>query len=229
MFIGRVQRYVAALPTLGSRADVSRQSVAAQIFRGLFVILLLLEVLNAIGILHFGLTYTWSGLVVTGAIVFLGIEVVERIISRRIGAHLHWSAWGLAFTSIFIDAFGDMTHLYTQVGFYDTVAHAIGGAVTALVFAQMIAGLARAYRQGLSARIQILLAYTVAISFGAYYEMEEYLEDALTGSGRSGGNADTALDICMDVLGATLVLVVLLMWLYRQERGRRASVARVLR
>lgn len=229
MFISRVQRHVAALPALGSRVGLSTQSLGIQVFRGLFVLLLSLEVLNAIGILHFGLTYTWSGLVVTGALVFFGIEFVQSVVFRRTETHLHWSVWGLAFASVFIDAFGDMMHLYTDIGSYDKVAHAIGGAVTALVLFQMVSALARAYRHTLSPRIRILLAYTLAISFGAYYEMEEYLEDALTGSHRSGGSGDTALDICMDILGATLVLVAFLAWRHWQERGRRASIARVLR
>ncbi len=199
----------------------TKRKILVTLFRVLFCGLILFEVANHLHILNFPLSFTWFGLLITSVTVLAAIEIANHILKWYWHASLHWSTWSLAFISIFIDAFGDIGHFYTRFWWYDNAAHAIGGLVACLFIFNVVKAFEKASKYQLPYAVRYIFAYAITLSVGTYYEIEEYLEDVFTGSQRSGGNADTANDLLMNAIGATLVLIILFaVNIYRVRRAK---------
>lgn len=116
---------------------------------------------------------------------------------------------------IYFDAIGDYTHWYATYQYYDVWMHGLGGASTALFiyywYSQTLLG-------KLPRSVVLWLALATAMAFGSLYEIEEYLEDVITGSYRLGDGFDTANDMFMNTTGA--ILVLLLAWLLYKHRQK---------
>lgn len=187
--------------------------------RAAFAILLIVEILGALGVTGLTVTYTWLGLFVTLIAVAVGIEWGSVVLRRRWHAELHWSVWVLAFAAVALDAFGDMLGFYARYPWYDQFGHYIGTVcTTSIIFAFV-----RAIYQRAASELPFVafpLSLGLAITFGTLYEIEEYLEDYFRLTNRLGDGPDTANDLLMNLLGALTVVIVL--WLYHR-RGRVSS------
>jgi hypothetical protein len=165
--------------------EIEEAAVMKYLFRAAFLALFLFELANALGILHIDLSYTWLGLMVTLLIVFLVMEAVHRSFQHQGHPGLHWNVWLLGFSSIFIDALGDVFDWYHQFSWYDQAAHLTSSAFLCLVVFQIIHVYAKARSLSYSNHLKILLASLGSVTAGVVYEIEEYLEDWFTGSSRS--------------------------------------------
>lgn len=180
------------------------------LLRLLLLALFLFELANQRGLLHVGLDYTWTGLTATLGVVVLGIEGIHALLKKTGHPGLHWSVWALAFSSISVDALGDVSHFYSTYPWYDRFAHATGASVTFIIIWNIVRSFFQSKAADLSTKLLFILSYSLAITAGTFYEIEEYLEDVFTGSHRSGGGADTADDLLMNTIGITVI--ALLIW-----------------
>ncbi len=189
---------------------------------GLFLGLFLFELLNLLGILEVRLDYTWRGRVISTAFVFLVAYGVDSVMRRWVGKRLSGWVWVAMILLILVDFCGDVFRLYLSVGWYDRFAHALSGPLVAgslfLVFRDLAAGLAWRVPRGVVG----LLAFGTHETFSVLYEMQEYLEDVLFGSRRSGGGMDTADDLTLSFVGGALTIVAcVLVDALRADRSRK--------
>lgn len=179
------------------------------ISRVAFLGLIIFELLNQFNILHFTLDFTWFGLALTSVVAWASLEIALRVFT---GAHAHHFHFGAIFAVVavmtYVDALGDILHLYSKISFYDQIAHFSGGAFIAIVFAIIIHHLDRLniITLGRFAKATFIIALTAL--GGSLYEIEEYLEDYFRGSNRLGDGPDTANDIMLAIIAAVLVAAV---------------------
>ncbi len=187
-----------------------------RVARFAFAAWLLVEILSWAGVFPLSLEFTWLGLVLTASLAWLALEVISWRL-RKVGAG---NLWGWTFLAALLsqctDAFGDILRLYGTYGWYDQVAHIVGGAVVALVFYNIFYNL-----QGHgSLRLTKGWMYTFSIfssmAIGSLYELEEYGEDVLFHSNRLGSAFDTGNDMLMNTIGA--IVLVLSIVLARRKR-----------
>lgn len=188
-----------------------------------YAALLVFELLNGLGILHFELDFTWFGLALTSIIAWLVVEITGRILRTRYRC-THILPWFLAISVVvvYIDALGDILHFYSRFPWYDRVAHFAGG----LVFATGFSLILRHLRATNIVKFgnALFSTFTIAMTAlgAALYEIEEYLEDFFTGSNRLGNGFDTADDLMLGITGAVIVVIAHRiaprLWRYRQSR-----------
>lgn len=189
-----------------------------QVVRGVFATWLSIELLSWAGVLPLTLEFTWLGLVLTASVAWAGVEIISWRL-RKSGARNLWAGtFFLVLLSQCTDAFGDILLLYGTYSWYDQVAHVVGGMALGLVFAvtfiaAQAAGVARFGKKSLGA-----LAVACAMALGSLYELEEYLEDVLTGSNRLGTGMDTGNDMLMNTIGAIAVVLVVQLVAHRRTR-----------
>lgn len=192
--------------------------------RAFFALLLAFEIANWIGMLHVKLEFTWSGLILTLAAVWGVVEAIQRWLRRAYKTTLPWYAFALAFVPVAYDAIGDTFHLYGRFLWYDQYGHLQGGAATAAFVFIVFAILRNVGRVSWGLRSQSFFAFTTAVTFGVFYELEEYGEDLLACYHRDlvsaflqrfllcgyrfGDALDTGNDLFMNVVGGILVLAV---------------------
>ena len=189
------------------------------LFRLCFLALLGFELANSVQLIHFSLSYTWLGLLITITVIWAVIELVQSRLVAWGSEGLSWTVWALSLISICIDAGGDIMHWYDAFDWYDRVAHSIGGFVTVFIIWNIVRAIINAKRIQLPAFLTPFLAYCITLSLGCIYEIEEYLEDVFTGSHRSGGSIDTADDLLMNFLGAGVAFACI--WYVTVYRKRR--------
>lgn len=182
-----------------------------------FVSLFVFELGNFLNLLPFEPDYTWLGLMLTLGFVFGAIEGLDVVFRRTSGSALPVLVWPLTLSAVTIDALGDTLHWFTRFSWYDQVAHfGITALAVGVVFYILSTGLAGGGLQ-LSRGVRLGLAYVIVLALGSVYEVEEYVEGRLFGTNRSGGDLDTANDMLMNLLGASLVVVLTLVWQYRKR------------
>lgn len=180
--------------------------------------LMALELLAVLGVLNVQVTYTTFGLLLTSTAVFLGIEIVHRLIQSHHPVGLQWWSTLPVVASTLLDAGGDFFHWYSRFAWFDTALHFFGTfAATAFVWNIVSIFLKN------KADHRILLWATCAsgIALGAVYEIEEYLEDFVTASNRLGDGPDTGNDLTMDALGA--VAFILVLWWHRRSTHQKTA------
>ena len=188
-----------------------------QLIRGCFAALIIFEIGNLLHIFHNDLSYTWLGLAITTTAVVTAIEVFNHHLSTFHQRELPWQVWMYALAALTVDVAGDITHWYTIYPWYDTLAHFIGGAMATLVIWHILSAYFHSIQLRLPLVIHFGFAYAITLALGCLYEIEEFLEDVFTGSQRSGGNADTAIDLSMNTLGASLAITIIWYFLLRRK------------
>lgn len=174
--------------------------------RLMFAGVIIVEGLNWGGILHGQLDFTWGGLMLTAVSVWAGVEAIHYWLRRRTGFGLPWFSVLLAVASLYIDAFGDMLHGYSSFWWYDQMAHLVGGSAVGLVLAAVSWRLTAAGKNW-DWVVSFCIVFGTAF-FASLYEIEEYLEDRLTGSRRLGDGFDTADDMMWGIVGGILVAFI---------------------
>lgn len=185
------------------------------ISRLLLGILLLFELSNQFGLLHFTLDFTWFGLVITGAVIWLFVEGASYILEKRSGRPIPGIIFLLVLVAVYVDALGDILHFYGRFYWYDEVAHLIGGATAAGILFFMVW---TSLRHKIKALGISLFSLGISSFLGVLYEIEEYLEDLLTGSHRLGDGPDTASDLLFNTLGALFVIGLMVSYFYRRRK-----------
>lgn len=195
------------------------------IIRFLFWALLGFEFLNWIEILHFEVKFTWLGLIITAGVVYGFIEYLHRYLKKHHQAGMPWIAFVFGFVPVFYDATGDVFYWY-DFWWYDVVAHFLGSAMAAAVIFSFFRILRRVNFTNWYFGTKMFFAFTTAVTFGVFFELEEFGEDFLTcyhrdfipflvekllPCGTRFGNAfDTGADLFFDVLGG--LTAVLITW-----------------
>jgi hypothetical protein len=177
---------------------------------------ILVEALSWAKVLPLTLEFTWFGLILTASFAWGAIEFISWRL-RKIGAQ---SLWGgtllLALLSQCTDAGGDIFRLYGTYGWYDQVAHIIGGAAVALIVFNLFTSLHVAQRISLGPKLRGWIAVMGSMAIGSLYEIEEYSEDVIRHSHRLGDAFDTANDMLCNTIGAIL-LVLVIVWVRRRK------------
>lgn len=180
-----------------------------QFSRWLFFALIIFELLNQAGILHFTLDFTWFGLAVTGIVIWFIVETTSYFLKKSCGYPL--AGWVILATTgaVYLDALGDILRFYGRFGWYDQLAHFLGGAVAAALLFVVINSFNRCGKIKLGCIGQAIFSLFAVSFFGVLYELEEYFEDYFTGSHRLGDGPDTANDLFLNLLGALTVIVII--------------------
>ena len=164
--------------------------------------LILFETLNLFGVLHFTLDFSWLGLIITSTVSLIALEVIYYLKRSDLPPTLPYL---LAAIGLWIDALGDMAHMYGKYAWYDQFAHLFGGAVLMSLAILLLMSLLE------KGGIPILLALFICLSFasfaGNFYEIEEHLEDRFYHGRqvRLGDGPDTVDDIILNTLGGIAV------------------------
>lgn len=169
--------------------------------------LILFELLNEFGILRYTLDFTWLGLVVTSVIAWTVLEIAAHLLKKSCGQTMNFWAIVFAIGIIYVDALGDILHLYSKFGWYDQMAHFVGGVVVAGLVYNIIWHLCRCRKISMRRAGMAFVAIAVTTFINTLYEIEEYLEDYFTGSHRLGDGPDTANDLLLSVLGAAVIIL----------------------
>jgi hypothetical protein len=197
--------------------------------RILIIGLIATEFLNRFGFLHFPLTFTWDGLIVTSIIVWLLLETTSLLLKKSCGLMLSGWIFPLAATVLYIDALGDILRLYSQFGWYDQVAHILGGMSVGATLFSVIHSYVHCGKIRLGRWGQGIFALFGAAFFGVLYELEEYFEDYFNHVHlRLGDGPDTANDLLLDVVGAGIIILLIILVIYnhkhRQEQPAQNNV-----
>jgi len=166
------------------------------------------ELLNYVEILHFTLDFTWLGLVLTSGFVWVVMEIVSAQLKKTTGKGLPWYVFCIALIGISWDALGDVSHWYSKFDWYDHVGHGVGGAMATLVFFFVFYRMHQAGKIKVGPKLLGFMAFCGGTFLGVLYELEEYLEDVITGGNRLGSGVDTANDMMWNAIGAVAVVLV---------------------
>lgn len=180
---------------------------------------LVFEFLNWVGVLHVPLSFTWLGLMFTVLFVWVAVELISRWLGHRTGSGLSAGIYVVAFAGISMDALGDVMLWYITFDWYDQIAHALAGGVGAgLVSFNVLWRFHQAGHVQLSPSLSAFFAWTIANLTGAFYEIEEYLEDVITGGNRLGDGPDTANDLMLNLIGSAVALFIASFILRRRRK-----------
>lgn len=188
--------------------------------RILFGVLLTIELLAWVGAISIHLDFTWFGLVATLAVSWIAVEAVIRYSEKR--TDITWSGWVLltTFTSLAIDALGDMNRWYSRFLWYDQLAHLAGGVTTMIFVSFAVSSYFRIHGLPFRGKAQFFFSLGIATLIGVIYEIEEFTEDALLHSNRFGDAIDTVTDLMLNLSGASVIGALIFFALWRIERGR---------
>lgn len=170
--------------------------------RCFFAPLSVFELLNALGVLHFTLAFTWWGLVITCIPVWVALEVSFYHYQKR---QLHFPWWVIVpvILAVYFDALGDIAEFYNNFLWWDQVAHAMGSIAIACWVGAIVLPVWKVDR--LSSKYRFLFLMSFSVFLGVVYEMAEYFEDLISSSRRLGDGFDTVNDLLWDTFGAVLV------------------------
>lgn len=194
--------------------------------RLLFAGLIIFEILNVLKILQFNTQFTWVGLVITAVFAFTVLEITAYKYRQKKGYYLHWSIWLIITGALSMDAAGDFFHFYGKMEWWDQAVHCSVSAIIAFtLFVVINAFWIDKFKFSLllktgRLKLSLFLAATAAVSLGALYEVEEYLEDVLFHTNRLGPGTDTANDLTLNILGV-LVTVIFICAHYLITRKRK--------
>jgi hypothetical protein len=176
--------------------------------------LVIFELLNQFGFLHFTLNFTWFGLAITSIVVWLMLEICSYFLKKKYGYCLAGWVLALAAAGLYVDALGDILRWYGKYGWYDQLAHVLGGAACGGIFFFIIYTFIRAGKIKLGLFGQGTFALFSASFLGVAYELEEYFEDYFTGSKRLGDGPDTANDLFLNIVGALSIILITSIYLH---------------
>lgn len=174
-----------------------KSSPVIKFIRIAFAALILFETLNMVGILHATLVYSWFGLVITAVAVWSSLEFANR--QRPIRP----LAWAIAFVPILLDAGGDILKFYATIPNYAWFLHYSSSGLFAVVLMLWT----------LQNRKKITgwdywYAWTMVVSVGALYDLEEFWESTFLHNNRYLGGSVELIDITFDCLGALTAIII---------------------
>lgn len=178
-----------------------------------FLLLLAFELLNFFKVFHIQLHFSWLTLAFLTIIAWLTWEIIFFYLKRQKIYSLAIIPAFLFIFSLFIDVLGNVSGWYGQIEWYDRLAHliaggAIGGAALAVLW-----GLNSSGKIKLSVPMTGLFAFSLTTVLGALYEIEEYFEDKFLGTHRLGDGPDVADDLFLDMTGALVVIIIIMLCL----------------
>lgn len=162
------------------------------------------------------------GVAVACALAFGCAALLPRLFSRGglvLGPSLEllwlapfFAAWGL----------GEGWALFARVPLWDSLTHALGGA---MAFSLAAAWARPRLRAGTAALA--LLGLGAALAAGAVWEIGEFASDQLLRTATQNGNADTMSDLCFDLVGGVAAgLLALVLGRRRCARAPKRPPAR---
>lgn len=207
--------------------NIFGDNMAINLMRIGFFALIVFEFLNVVNIITLNTQYTWRGLLLTAVFSLVVLEWTNIQYVQKKGRPLPWVIWLVIETALAVDAFGDFFFLYARFPWWDQLVHFSVSAILAYILFIVIDAFwidhfkfALLLKSG-KTRLALLLSATTAISFGALYEVEEYVEDLLFFTHRSGGGVDTANDLSMNLLGVifSVSLMVAYHWFVKWRKN----------
>ena len=169
---------------------------------------IIFDLLNWLEILHFSLDFTWLGLVVTSGFVWGAIEFTSAKVKKATGQTLPWIVYFGGLFSVSMDALGDIAHWYSAFEWYDQMTHVLGAGMAALIAFFVFWRLNQAGNIKVGKKLIGFMAFTTTAFLGVLYELEEYIEDIITGGNRLGTGVDTANDMMWNTIGALVVVII---------------------
>jgi hypothetical protein len=171
--------------------------------RILILILISFEFLNLVGVLKFTLDFSWLGLLVTSTGTLVGIEAIYHGMRKK-NFYLSGLPYFLVALGLWLDATGDILHLYGRIEIYDRFMHLVGGGIIMAVALSIFSLFQKKYALPLFLILTLSLGSTAIL--GDLYEIEEYLEDKLYHGRqvRLGDGPDTADDLMWNLTGGVL-------------------------
>lgn len=186
-------------------------------WRLLFGALVTIELLTFLRIIPLSPTYTILGLLITALFTWLVVEIIQFVF-EAFGTHnlYRWQMTLLLVAVVYLDAIGDFFNFYTTIPNYDGFLHFFTPAVGTWWIWQLLQILYPSCAQS----FRILATATTTLSLASLYEIEEYLEDWLTGSHRLGDSFDTGNDLFMALVGTILMLLIITLYLAGNKKNR---------
>lgn len=175
----------------------------------LLIGLLVFELLNYTGVLNYEVTFTWTGLIVTVLMIFIGIQIIMYYTEHNFGISLSNQTLLVILIGIYLDAIADMFSLYDRFVWFDQVVHFNAGILLCLILYWFITRLESTKKIKLGACLKYSLIFAATLTLGVTYEIEEYLEDVFTGSNRLGTGFDTANDLFLAAAGCIMTLIII--------------------
>ncbi len=174
-----------------------------------FLGLILFELANLFGLLHYELEFSWFGLALTAGAVWGGLELVRYYLIKKFNYILPSFVFLFPLGNVLLDAIGDIQGWYGEFAWYDQLMHFLGGASAAGVIFFIMCAVLKRRRIEFKKYIIGSYAFLAAVFLGNLYELEEYAETLFLGNNRLGDRLDTPNDLLMNMLGAlTGVLIV---------------------
>lgn len=192
--------------------------VILNIIRILFFSLATFESANLFGLLQFTLDFSWLGLAMTSLAVWLGLELIYFFVKKKYNHTLPSLVFVVPAVVIFFDALGDILKWYSKFSWYDQVVHFFGGSAAAAVLFFIIFSIVRHKKINLSNRLVGLFAIGWANLFGAFYEIEEYLESYFLKNNRLGDRFDTPNDLLFDMAGSVICVLLILLFFKKRKK-----------
>ncbi|MFH1426349.1 MAG: hypothetical protein ABIG66_02850, partial [Candidatus Kerfeldbacteria bacterium] len=198
-------------------AKVMRKRYIPWLWRLPLAGLLIFEILVHWNVLPLEPDFTSLGLIITSGMIFAGIELLYQfVIKPEHRAQMYWWTVIPPVLIIFFDAIGDLSHFYSRFHYYDQALHFFGSFGLALFIWNIMTV---RYAGRVSAGSILFFSFMTAVALTVFYEIEEYLEDVITGSSRLGDGPDTGNDLSMNALGAlTSVLLLRLRLLFVRDK-----------
>ncbi|HOI13681.1 MAG TPA: hypothetical protein PLG75_07470 [Methanoculleus sp.] len=159
-------------------------------------------------------------LALSAGVAFL-LTIAPSLMTRNLRLCLPWEVNLLVTVSLYLHLMGHVGEYYILFApYYDKLTHLISSiTVAAIVFFLAILaeyqGDVRLTRQAI---VMFILVSTLAA--GAVWEIYEFVVDQIFDMGLQHGNADTMMDLIMDLIGAAIVAAFAAIALARADRHR---------
>ncbi|MFH1781696.1 MAG: hypothetical protein ABH835_03740, partial [Patescibacteria group bacterium] len=183
------------------KKKTKQNKIARYIVYLLILGLLVFEFLNFIGILNYQASFTWTGLIVTIVMIFVGLQIIMYYTEHNFHVSLSNQTMIVVLIGIYLDAAADMFQLYDRFEWFDQVVHFNAGILLCLVLYWFISRLEKTKQIRLGPCLKSSFIFAATLTLGVTYEIEEYLEDFFTHSNRLGTGMDTANDMFMAAAG----------------------------
>ncbi len=147
-------------------------------------------------------------LALLAGITFL-IALMPAAMLKNTPLCLPWEVNFLVAVTLYLHIMGHVGDYYvTLAPYYDKLTHFIASVTVALLSISLAAlaehrGLVRLTRPALA-----VFVLTAALSAGVVWEIYEFAADQVLGTDLQYGNADTMVDLIVDLIGATIVAAV---------------------
>jgi len=190
----------------------SPNKILINIFRGLLVLLLIINILN--GAVSSNPRFSnvsswgelWQGLFLTALITWVILEIANFYFKKTKVGHLPAYFWVIAAGLNSADFFNNYTLLF-EIPNYDKFVHAFGG----FFFGILMLGLAKRinynYNLGLSTPLIYYLVFATVNMGGVVYEFAELIGDKYFQARNITGALDTSEDLVFNNIGVALLLM----------------------